>query len=154
MDLDATPDRIRTLPSWLLNQAAASASRLVSEDLAQIGAHRTHFSLLAALNQFGPDSQAALGRRCGIDRSDMVALVNELDQRGYVRRAPDPEDRRRNTITITGPGRRRLAQLDRRLSATEDDLLEPLSAAERRALLDILARLIDHHAEIAPPASR
>jgi MarR family len=54
---------------------------------------RDDYRLLAALEEFGPSSQADLGRRTSIDRSDVVAALNELADRGLVRRAPDPEDR-------------------------------------------------------------
>src|SRR3954452_16503818 len=99
MEISSTPSRLRTLPSWLLNQAALPGQGLVADALETIGAHRSHYALLAALDEFGPDSQIALGRRIGVDRSDMVALVNRLATDGLVRRDPDPDDRRRNVIT-------------------------------------------------------
>jgi DNA-binding MarR family transcriptional regulator len=146
MEISSTPRRLRTLPSWLLNQAALPAQRLVADALHAVGAHRSHYALLAALEEFGPDSQIALGRRIGVDRSDMVALVNALDTAGAVRRDADPDDRRRNIITITPAGRRRLAVLERRVDAVEDDLLAPLTPRQRADLVDLLTRVVDHHA--------
>jgi DNA-binding MarR family transcriptional regulator len=146
MEISSTPRRLRTLPSWLLNQAALPAQRLVADALHAVGAHRSHYALLAALEEFGPDSQIALGRRIGVDRSDMVALVNALDNAGAVRRDADADDRRRNIITITPAGRRRLAVLERRVDAVEDDLLAPLTPRQRADLVDLLTRVVDHHA--------
>ena len=145
MELSSAPTRLRTLPSWLLSQAALSAQRLVAEELATVGAHRSHVSVLAALDEFGPDSQIALGRRCGIDRSDMVALLNDLDEGGAVRRSPDPDDRRRNVVTITAAGRRRLATLDRRVDAAQEALLAALTPRQRADLVDLLTRVVAHH---------
>jgi DNA-binding MarR family transcriptional regulator len=141
------PQRLRTLPSRLTNHAALIANRIVDQALAQAGVRRYHYALLAALEEFGPASQAALGRRTGIDRSDMVATVNDLAERQLVERAPDPEDRRRNIITITAAGRRQLTHLDQLLAAAQDEFLAPLPAADRRNLIDLLTRLVDRHSD-------
>ncbi|MFI7289332.1 MarR family winged helix-turn-helix transcriptional regulator [Streptomyces anulatus] len=140
-----TPQRLRALSSRLVNQAALAANRIVDQELTRAGARRYHYALLAAAEEYGPSSQAALGRRTGIDRSDMVATVNDLAERRLLERAPDPEDRRRNIITITPAGRRELTHLDRLLAAAQDEFLAPLPAADRRNLIDLLTRLVDHH---------
>ncbi|WP_216210206.1 MarR family winged helix-turn-helix transcriptional regulator [Amycolatopsis aidingensis] len=144
---DLTPARLLRLPSWLLTQSAMHAHRQVGSGLATVGARGYHYRLLATLEEFGPASQAALGRRSGIHVSDIVAAVNELAGESFVERTPDPADRRRNIITITPAGRRRLRKLDRQLAQVQDELLAPLSAAERGQLTDLLGRILDHHRE-------
>lgn len=139
------PRRLRTLPSRLTNHAALIANRIVDQALAQAGVRRYHYALLAALEEYGPASQAALGRRTGIDRSDIVATVNDLAERRLVERAPDQRDRRRNIVTITPAGRDRLTHLDRLLAAAQDAFLAPLPAADRQNLIDLLTRLVQHH---------
>jgi MarR family transcriptional regulator, lower aerobic nicotinate degradation pathway regulator len=146
VDVSAVPARLRAQPSWLVNQVAIPANRLVGEALAEAGIRRHHYSLLAALDEFGPASQADLSRRTAIDRSDMVAAVNELATKGLVERTPDPADRRRNVVTLTATGRRRLRKLDDVLSAAQDQLLAPLSSKERTHLVALLTQLVDHHA--------
>jgi len=145
-DDDATPARLRGKPSWLMTRTAMYASRLVSEGLAAADARGYHYRLLAALEEFGPASQAALGRRSGIDRSDVVATVNELADGGLVERTRDPEDRRRNIITITPAGVQQLWRLDGVLAGIQDELLAPLSADERDELARLLRQVLDHHA--------
>ncbi|AQZ70869.1 Transcriptional regulator, MarR family [[Actinomadura] parvosata subsp. kistnae] len=142
---DPIPQRLRVLPSRLINQVAMSANRLVDQALAETGSRRYHYALLAALEEFGPASQAALGRRTGIDRSDIVATVNELAEREFVERNPDPGDRRRNIITVTPAGVQWLKELDRLLSQAQDELLTPLSSAEREQLIALLTRIADRH---------
>ncbi|GGS82638.1 MarR family winged helix-turn-helix transcriptional regulator [Nonomuraea spiralis] len=139
------PKRLRGLPSRLANRAALAANRLVDQAFAEARLRRYHYALLSALEEYGPASQAALGRRTGIDRSDMVATVNDLAGRRLVERAPDPGDRRRNVVTITADGRRLLSDLDRLLARAQDDFLAPLPDADRRHLIDLLTRLADHH---------
>jgi MarR family transcriptional regulator, lower aerobic nicotinate degradation pathway regulator len=143
---------VEHLPSWLLTQTAAHAHRLVSDGFARIGARGYHYRLLASLIEDGPASQAALGRRTGIHLSDMVAALNELEEDGFVARAPDPADRRRNVITVTASGRKRSDQLASSAQGIQDALLEPLDEAERRALTALLGKLLDHHRHGVPPA--
>jgi MarR family transcriptional regulator, lower aerobic nicotinate degradation pathway regulator len=145
VDVRTAPARLRSLPSWLLNQVALPAQRIVAEALGSVGARRQHYSVLSALEEFGPASQAALGRRCGIDRSDMVALVNELAAAGRLERTPDPDDRRRNVIAITHAGRTFLSELDQLLKDAQDDLLAPLSTQERADLVRLLAAVLARH---------
>jgi DNA-binding MarR family transcriptional regulator len=121
------------------------ADRLVNEGLAGVDARKWHYAVLVALQDSGPASQATLSRRAGLYRSDLVAVINELAERGYVERAPDPADRRRNVITITQQGRRQLRRLDKLLGTIQDDLLAPLSQTERDQLSRILTRLLDYH---------
>jgi DNA-binding MarR family transcriptional regulator len=151
MRSDTAPDRLKGLASWLLNQSSIPAQRLIGDALGSIGARRPHYSVLAALEQFGPESQADLGRRCAIDRSDMVAVLNELGEAGYIERRADPADARRYRIVLTASGRRHLRKLEALLADAQEQLLAPLSAAERTQLIRLLTRLVDHHTEPASP---
>ena len=128
------------LPSWLLTQTAAHAGRVVTERFAEIGARGYHYRLLEPLLD-GPASQADLGRRTGIHFSDVVAALNELTEAGYVERRPDPADRRRNVVTITAAGRRRVTELAARAAAIQEELLAPLTPAERTELVRLLTLL-------------
>lgn len=138
-------DRLRQRASRLLSQVATRSDRLINEGLAQADARKWHYAVLASLQDFGPASQAALSKRTGIYRSDMVGVLNELAMRQLVERAPDPDDQRRNVITVSTAGRRQLRRLDRVLDVLHDELLAPLDAAEREQLVSLLTRLLDHH---------
>jgi DNA-binding MarR family transcriptional regulator len=142
-----TPDRLRRRASRLLSQLTMRSDRLVTEGLARADARKWHYAVLASLQEYGPGSQAELSRRSGIYRSDMVGVLNELAERDLVERAPDPADRRRNVITISPRGRRHLRRLDNVLDDLHDELLAPLSPAERDQFVQLLTRLLDHHAE-------
>lgn len=132
-----------SLPSYRITHVNAHSHRLLADRFAAAGARGYHYRLLAALEEFGPASQAALGRRTSIDRSDVVAALNELPGRGLIERSPDPDDRRRNVITITAAGRKELRKLDKVLDRVQEDLLAPLSAADRTKLVRLLTRLVE-----------
>ena len=72
-------------------------------------------------------SQAELSRRTGIDPSDVVAVISELESRKLVTRQRDPDDARRNVITLTRTGRTELARLDAVVADIQDRFLAPLS---------------------------
>ncbi|XRQ07197.1 MarR family winged helix-turn-helix transcriptional regulator [Actinomadura welshii] len=145
-----TPARLRDAASWLIGLASAHSHRLVGEAFAAVGARGYHYRLLAALDEYGPSSQAALGRRTGIDRSDVVAALNELAAGNLIDRSPDPSDRRRNIITLTPDGSRRLEELGEVVAGIQDDLLAPLTPSERDQLSALLTRIVDHHAAGRP----
>ncbi len=135
--------RLQGLPSRLLSQAATRADRIVSEGLAARGARKWHYAVLASLDEHGPASQATLSDRAGLYRSDLVAVLNELEESAQVQRAPDPDDRRRNVITITRKGRSQLGQLDGVIQRAQDEILTPLSATERKELVRLLRSLVE-----------
>jgi DNA-binding MarR family transcriptional regulator len=140
---DDPPKRLKQMPTWLLNEASMRAHHLLTDALAGAGSRGYHYRLLAALKEYGPASQASLGRRTSIDRSDVVATVDDLVARGDVIRSRDPADLRRNVITITPGGLGHYRRLDRILQAVQDRLLSPLSPSERERLIAMLNRIID-----------
>ena len=80
-----------------------------------------------------------------MDRSDVVAAINELAGQDLVERTPDPADRRRNMVSLTPKGVHQLQRLDQALDKAQDDLLAPLGPEDRQTLTRLLARLLAHH---------
>jgi DNA-binding MarR family transcriptional regulator len=138
---DLTPTRLRGLPTWLLSQASARAHRLLYDALAAANSRGHHYRLLAALDHIGPASQADLGRSLGLDRSDVAVGLAELEARGLVRRAADPGDRRRKRVVLTTTGRHALRSLDEAVRRAQQQVLQPLTTAERATLIALLERL-------------
>lgn len=142
MEIARAPRRMTALPSWLLAQAAVRSGRTVAEALASAGAHRSQYAVLAALDERGPLSQAALSDGVGLDRSDMVRLLDRLAEEALVLREPDPDDRRRNRIVLTPAGRARLRELDGVLDSAQAEVTAALSDAERERLVALLRKLL------------
>ena len=136
---------LKELPSWLLTQSALQAQRIISEAFTAGNARGYHYRLLATLTEFGPASQASLGRHTGIDRSDVVAAINELTAQGFVERTPDPTDGRRNIITITPAGRRQHQNLESLIRAAQDAIFAPLTPPERTQLTALLTKVLTYH---------
>jgi DNA-binding MarR family transcriptional regulator len=139
------PARLSDRPSWLISRAYARASGLLSEafEADAAGLRSYHFRLLAALDEWGPVSQADLGRSTGIDRSDVTAALTQLQSRGLIERAVDPDNNRRNIVSITDAGTEQLATLDHIVTRVQDELLAALSPAQRKQLVTLLRRMLE-----------
>jgi DNA-binding MarR family transcriptional regulator len=137
------PARIKDRPTWLLSRAYARSRQLLNDgfEASGTGLRSYHYRILATLEEEGPTGQAELGRLARLDRSDVVALLTELERRGLVERTIDPSNRRRNIVTITRAGGRQLRALDSVIDGIQHELLAPLSEPERRQLTKLLRKL-------------
>ena len=79
----------------------------------------------------------------GVTARTITPLVDALEKQGLVVRVPDERDRRAIQLALTDAGRAQLAPLAQAVEAASDILLSPLSAVERRTLLELLTRLIE-----------
>ncbi|WP_079008741.1 MarR family winged helix-turn-helix transcriptional regulator [Streptomyces sp. XY431] len=141
----ATPPTLLDLSTYLLSRTGKAARSRLAERLARRGLRLWDMAVLAALADFGPHAQRDLVRRLGVDASDMAKVADQLALAGYVERTRDAADRRRLSVTVTEAGRALLAELRAEALAVQDEVLAPLSGAERRVLHELLARI---HAEL------
>jgi DNA-binding MarR family transcriptional regulator len=104
---------------------------------------------LKLLAERGPMTQAAMGAALSLDPSNVVGLLNELEERGFIARRRDPADRRRHIVELSAAGSGELAHTYDRLDLVEDELFKGLTTAERGTLYTLLARAVD---TLAPSA--
>jgi DNA-binding MarR family transcriptional regulator len=122
---------------------AHMAHRVIAEQaLAPLGLGVKECGALAVLCDEGPLSQQRLGERQGIDRTTMVAVVDNLERRGLVERRRSPDDRRAYALFATAEGRRILEQVNAASEQAEDEFLAAIPAADRRRLKQLLRSLI------------
>jgi DNA-binding MarR family transcriptional regulator len=134
---EALGDPSRRL-GYLLKHAQLRFGELVGAALAPLGIDGRQWGALLCLDDQPRSSQAELARWLGIDRTTMVALIDDLETKGLVERRPHADDRRKNTVELTVAGcdiKRRAARLvddcERRFLAT---LSERQAQQLRRAL--------------------
>ncbi|MGW0750778.1 MarR family winged helix-turn-helix transcriptional regulator [Streptomyces sp. NPDC002587] len=133
--------RIQSLPTWLVGRVAARGRAMVADAIAAEGLKLMHHAVLAAAAEYGPITQADLGRRLAVDPKDMVGILNHLQEAGLVLRAPDPSDRRKNAVTVTPDGTAVLTRCAALAEAANAELLAPLTPDEQKQLMAALARL-------------
>ena len=144
---------------FLLVQLGTHAHRRFAERLARLDLHPRHFGMLSQLAVNEGQSQQALSSALGIHRSAVVALVDDLEDRGLAERRRDPVDRRAYALFLTPPGRELLAELQRAADEEDAELLTELDAAERSQLISLLQRVAESqglaagvHPNLAPRA--
>ncbi|SEL13966.1 MarR family winged helix-turn-helix transcriptional regulator [Streptacidiphilus jiangxiensis] len=140
----AQPPSLSALTTYLLSRTGKTARTRLAERLTERHLRLWHMAVLAALADFGPHAQRDLARRLSIDPSDTAKVVEELGALGYVERTRDPADRRRVLVAVTGTGRVALAELQAEAEAVQDELLAPLTPAEREQLAGMLGRVLAH----------
>ena len=137
------PDALAERLGPLLGRAHDAHRRLSLEALAPLGLGVKSVGALTVLQAEGPLSQRRLAERQGIDRTTMVAVVDELERLGAVERRKDPADRRANALHITPRGRRLLTRARTAVAGAEEAFLAPLPPAEQQRLRAALRRLVE-----------
>jgi len=103
-----------------------------------------HYAVLALLEEDPRETQAQIADALGYDRSLIVRLLDELEERELVIRKRDPEDRRRHVVKLTPAGRSMLVELRAIVQRLEDEFLAPLSADEKETLHVLLTKLASY----------
>ncbi|MFC0629237.1 MarR family winged helix-turn-helix transcriptional regulator [Kribbella deserti] len=101
------------------------------------------YAVLADLAERPADTQLALAKAIGYDKSRLIPMLDELEQAGLIGREPDPADRRARIVRLTPAGQQRLADARADVTAMENEFLSPLTADEQRALFRILPKLAE-----------
>ncbi len=99
------------------------------------------FSALSLTVQFPNVTQSGLAKMLGIERSGLVSIIDELEQRAYVRRTPVPTDRRVQALVPTEAGRAAHKTAIEKVRAHEQTLLAHLSAEEKTTLIGLLQKV-------------
>lgn len=134
------PELSRRL-GYLLKRARLRLEDLHEEHMGPSGISAKELGILLVLDSHGPESQQEAAARLGVDRTTMVAFLDGLEGRGLVARTPDPSDRRRNLVELTGEGRKALRRGVKASDRAEDELLAGLSDRDAAKLREILGRI-------------
>ncbi|MEU8221957.1 MarR family winged helix-turn-helix transcriptional regulator [Kribbella sp. NPDC048915] len=99
------------------------------------------YQVLATTSAEGPKRQLDLAAQLGVDRTVMTYLLDDLEQADLVQRRPDPADRRARLIVPTEKATEVLCDYERRLRATEEEVLGILDESERESFRLLLQRV-------------
>ncbi|WP_232662819.1 MarR family winged helix-turn-helix transcriptional regulator [Pseudonocardia sp. TRM90224] len=136
-----TPAGVETDLGWALGTVMRTYLRMADARLAGIPGGPRGYQVLASASDPELNSQLALAKYLGVDRTVMTYLIDDLEGAGLVARVPDPADRRARRIELTDAGTERLCQLERSLREAEEHLLGALEPEEREVLRTLLHRL-------------
>lgn len=101
------------------------------------------YVVLLRLQTMSVRTQAALATEIGADKTRIIAVLDQLQQAGLIRREPDPADRRVNLLSLTPEGRDRCDSAQAAIQANEQRILQQLQIpdADVSAFLRVLQTL-------------
>jgi DNA-binding MarR family transcriptional regulator len=137
----STPELVDRL-GYLLKHVQLRLTELTGKALAPYGITGRELAVLLVVAGREPQSQQQIAARLGIDRTSMVAFLDVLEEKALVARRPDPKDRRRNVVVLTGTGEDTLREARRASDEAERQFLAPLDGPAAAELKNTLARLL------------
>jgi DNA-binding MarR family transcriptional regulator len=112
--------------------------------VAPLGLRPRELLALQHLRDRGPAAQQTLVELLAVDATNLVAVLNRLEDAGLIGRRRDRADRRRAIIELSPQGARLLADLDRAFRQIDDEVLATMTASERASLNGLLAQAVEH----------
>lgn len=129
---------------YLLKHAQLRLAEASGKALARFGINGRELAVLAVLAAEYPLSQLEAAGRLGVDRTTMVALIDDLEAKGLAVRRRSPDDRRKNIVELTPAGQDCLRQAEEARRDVERQFLAPLTGDEADQFVQTLQRLINH----------
>jgi DNA-binding MarR family transcriptional regulator len=151
-----SPSHVEAAPATclLIAQLARVMRRQIEGAAAPLGMRPRELLALQHLRDRGPAAQQALVELIGVDATNLVAILNSLEDAELIKRRRDRSDRRRAIIELSAEGEQVLAELDHSLQRLDDTLLVGLTAPEREQLKALLGRIVEQTgAACAVPAT-
>jgi DNA-binding MarR family transcriptional regulator len=130
-------------PAFLLAQLGAHAASQFTERLGVLELTPADAGILRLLRVEAGPSQQELATRLRIHPSRLVAILDDLEKRGFVERRANPDDRRLYSLHLAQAGGEALERIGRVAREHQDALLSALSREERDQLANLLLRIAD-----------
>jgi DNA-binding MarR family transcriptional regulator len=127
---------------YLLKHAQLRHAELNARAMEPYGISGRQCAVLIAIDDRVPQSQQEVARRLDVDRTTMVALIDELERKGLVERTPAPQDRRKNVVVLTQTGREVLRVAVAASDEAERRFLGALSDGEAATFKKLLRTVV------------
>ena len=101
------------------------------------------YIVLTALVEQPVRTQAALAQVISADKSRIIGVLEELQERGLIQRQPDEADRRVHLLSLTPAGDQLRRSVEAAIRSREEQVLEVLPPADRQAFLRSLKTLYE-----------
>jgi DNA-binding MarR family transcriptional regulator len=139
------PEELVGSTLFLLARLGYALKARLIEEFEQAGFSLYQYGVLATLSEGACGTQATLADSLHLDRSQLVGVLDELEERELIERQRDPDDRRRHSVSLTSEGKRQLVKLRKLVKGIEEAVVEPLEPRSRELLHKALLTLIAHN---------
>jgi DNA-binding MarR family transcriptional regulator len=141
LDSEQPPAELGQFAGFLMNYLGTRSGRRFAEALEPFGLHPRHFGVMTVLDARPGTTQQELADNSRVDRSSMVAVLDELEAHGFAERRPDPDDRRKRSIHLTPEGHGKLKEMRVVARQVGEESFAALTHDERATLLQLLRKL-------------
>jgi MarR family transcriptional regulator, lower aerobic nicotinate degradation pathway regulator len=128
----APPGIASRWPTLLMIKLGRITMHRFTEALEPFGIRPRELAALIELRDHGELTQQSLCGQLHLDPTNLVAILNDLEKRGYAKRRRDPDDRRRHIVELTKKGHGVIDTVSEVMDGVEDEMLDGLDPAERR----------------------
>lgn len=132
----------RHAPGHLIRRAHQLAVAVFMEETAEFGVTPVQFAILNALIADPGEDQVTLAGKVAFDAATFGSVIGRLEAKGWVRREPDAQDRRRKLLWVTPEGEAAAQAMRRAVAKTQARILAPLEPGERDQLVQLLDKLV------------
>ncbi|CAN5795977.1 MarR family winged helix-turn-helix transcriptional regulator [soil metagenome] len=144
-------------PNWqlvgpLLEHLARRLRAVSESEIEKFGLRARHVITLTLLRDFGERQQSDLAGMLRIDPTNLVGLLNDLEDAELIERRRSLQDRRRHTVVLTSAGAKRLADIEEVLLDVERQVLGALDDHQHAVLYQLLQRAAGDTAVCSEPA--
>src|SRR5438876_5804285 len=129
----ALPEELCACTTFLLARVGYAIKLSAIEEFEREGFSMYQYSVLVVLSEGVKETQATIADTLKLDRSQLVGVLDELEERGLIERRRDQNDRRRHTVSLTPAGKKQLVKMRTIVKRIEDSFLEPLDDKARTA---------------------
>jgi DNA-binding MarR family transcriptional regulator len=132
---------LHAMPGHLFRRLHQQGVALFALHAAGFDLTPVQFAALHAIGAWPGSDQSTIGRAIGCDKATVGSVLDRLESKGLVTREPDAADRRAWRLRATASGLELLGRLAPCIEQVQRDLVAPLTDAERRQLMRLLAKL-------------
>src|SRR5260370_38628275 len=141
MNVPCLPKELVSSTVFLLGRLGFAVKSEAMEAFERAGFSPYDYSVLALLDEGAREAQSTIADALGVDRSQLVGLLDGLEERALLERRRDPNDRRRQMVSLTPAGRGELAKLRKTVGRIEGECLAPLRDGGRSDLDRLLLHI-------------
>jgi DNA-binding MarR family transcriptional regulator len=138
-----TMDAVYTKPGYLFRRMQQIAVAIFMEECKAFDLTPVQYAALVAIETHPGIDATRLSAVIAFDRSTLGSVIERLEAKRLVERAPSPADKRVKLLAITRSGAALLREIVPSVDRAQARMLQPLKAADRKTLMALLSQLVD-----------
>jgi len=129
-------------PGHLIRRAHQRSVAIFMEETSDFDITPVQFAILNALIDQPGEDQITLAGRVAFDAATSGSVIGRLEAKGWIRREPDADDKRRKLLWVTSQGEQAVQQMKRAVRKVQARIVDRLDAQEHQQLIALLRKLV------------